>query len=124
MTGSIFAGVYPGIVFNNSDPLQAGRLQVIVPSVPSNTQPLWALPLTPPSSGESASSQAPAVGSSVWVEYEGGNPHYPIWLTAGPGAGSGGSTQSRKPIQWLYAGDYFSRLRRTPLSPAHLFARR
>jgi hypothetical protein len=118
MAQSRFTGVYRGVVLDNSDPSQAGRLLVIVPSVPANKQPLWALPFAPRSAG----SQVPAVSSTVRIEYEEGNPHYPIWLSSAPGLDLG-ALQIRKTIRWLHTGGRFSRLRRTTLSPAHLFIR-
>jgi hypothetical protein len=123
MAPSKFTGMYRGIVLNNSDPMQAGRLLVMVPSVIANRQPVWALPYSPLTTGEAGGSQAPAVNSTVQIEYEEGNPHYPIWLNSGPLAELGGF-QNGKPIRWFHAGDKFSRLRRMTLSPAHLLIRR
>jgi hypothetical protein len=113
-----FTGVYPGIVIDNLDPSHAGRLLVSVPSVPANKQPCWALPSSPLAAG----AKTPTVNSEVRIEYEEGNPHYPTWLSSNPAAGPG-TLPGRMPIRWLHSGDQFSRLRRTPSSPAYLFVR-
>jgi hypothetical protein len=76
-----FFGKYRGSVVTNVDPLLQGRLIVRVPDVfgllPSN----WALPCVPlagPLMGTSF--VPPPVGSSVWVEFEQGDPETPIWV--------------------------------------------
>jgi hypothetical protein len=76
-----FFGKYRGSVVTNVDPLLQGRLIVRVPDVlgilPSN----WALPCVPlagPAMG--VSFVPPPVGSSVWVEFEQGDPQKPIWV--------------------------------------------
>lgn len=76
-----FFGKYRGTVLDNIDPLLQGRLIVQVPDVlgilPSN----WALPCVPfagPAMG--ASFVPPPLESSVWVEFEQGDPQTPIWV--------------------------------------------
>ncbi len=76
-----FFGKYRGTVLENIDPLLQGRLIVQVPDVlgilPSN----WALPCVPfagPAMG--ASFVPPPLESSVWVEFEQGDPQAPIWV--------------------------------------------
>jgi Type VI secretion system/phage-baseplate injector OB domain len=67
-------GKYRGVVQNNIDPMRLGRVQALVPDV--SQEPLgWALPCLP-CSGPHA---IPAVGASIWVEFEGGDIEYPIW---------------------------------------------
>jgi peptidoglycan hydrolase-like protein with peptidoglycan-binding domain len=68
-------GKYRGIVTNNKDPLQLGRLRALVPDVLGNSETGWAMPCVLVVN----SLPLPPVGSGVWIEFEGGNPDYPIW---------------------------------------------
>jgi hypothetical protein len=68
-------GKYRGMVVNNVDPQLVGRLQVEVPAVLGTDVSAWALPCLQPG----APVELPRPGASVWVEFEGGNPDYPIW---------------------------------------------
>lgn len=82
-----FFGKYRGTVENNLDPMQQGRVQVKVPAVLGDGRLSWAMPCAPfagPSVGFFA---LPPTGASVWVEFEGGDPDYPIWTGCfwGPG---------------------------------------
>jgi hypothetical protein len=76
-----FFGKYRGSVVANFDPLEQGRLILRIPDVfgilPSN----WALPCVPMAAPMMGTSFVPpAVGSSVWVEFEQGDPQMPIWV--------------------------------------------
>jgi Type VI secretion system/phage-baseplate injector OB domain len=73
-----FHGKYRGKVENNVDPLERGRLQVTVPSVPG-LRLGWALPCTPYAGAGVGFYTMPPVDANVWVEFEGGDPNYPIW---------------------------------------------
>jgi type VI secretion system (T6SS) baseplate-like injector VgrG len=68
-------GLYRGVVVEDVDPQQLGRLLVEVPTV-LWTGPEWALPSSPPGS----SAAPPAVGAVVWVAFEEGDVHRPVWL--------------------------------------------
>ena len=73
-----FYGKYRGTVINNIDPMMIGRLQVIVPDVtlvPSS----WAMPCLPLAGIQNGFYTVPIPGSGVWVEFEQGDPDYPIW---------------------------------------------
>ncbi|MGV8932083.1 MAG: phage baseplate assembly protein V [Luteimonas sp.] len=70
-----YYGKYRGIVRNNLDPMQQARLILDVPDVLGPQSSSWALPCLPPG----VDCILPAIGSDVWVEFEGGNPDYPIW---------------------------------------------
>jgi hypothetical protein len=74
LTAGRFYGVYRGIVTNNVDPVSQFRVQVQVIAVLGN-QPLWAMPCRPV-----GGTAAPAVGASVWVAFEGGDPSLPVWM--------------------------------------------
>ena len=74
-----FYGKYRATVINNLDPLQIGRVQVLVPDV-SNVMPSsWAMPSLPVGGMQMGIFAVPPVGAGVWVEFEQGDPDYPIW---------------------------------------------
>lgn len=72
-------GKYRGIVTNNLDPDQLGRIQVEVPDVLQRTPSTWALPSLPVSGMQMGFFTVPPKQAGVWVEFEQGNPDYPIW---------------------------------------------
>jgi uncharacterized protein involved in type VI secretion and phage assembly len=74
-----YYGKYRGMVLNNVDPLQIGRLLVQVPDVSGVIPSSWALPCFPISGKQMGAYMIPQIGAGVWVEFEQGNPDYPIW---------------------------------------------
>lgn len=74
-----FFGKYRGKVENNVDPQQQGRVQVSVPAVLGDGRLSWAMPCAPYAGDGVGFFAIPPVGANVWVEFEGGNPDYPIW---------------------------------------------
>ena len=74
-----FYGKYRGVVVNNIDPLQTGRIQASVPDVANSIPTSWALPCLPIGGIQSGIYVVPAVGSGVWIEFEQGDPDHPIW---------------------------------------------
>jgi uncharacterized protein involved in type VI secretion and phage assembly len=72
-------GKYRGLVVNNVDPKQMGRLQVQLPDVLGITPSSWAMPSTPLAGQQTGLFAIPPVGSGVWVEFEQGDPNHPIW---------------------------------------------
>lgn len=74
-----FFGKYRGKVENNIDPLQLGRIQVSVPAVLGDGTLSWAMPCVPYAGPGVGFFAIPPKGASVWVEFEGGDPDYPIW---------------------------------------------
>lgn len=74
-----YYGKYRGMVLNNVDPLQIGRLQVQVPDVAGLVPTSWAMPCFPSSGKQMGVYMLPQIGSGVWVEFEQGDPDYPIW---------------------------------------------
>ena len=74
-----YYGKYRGTVINNIDPLQKGRLQVQVPDVMGVGLSSWAMPCVPLTGPQMGTYFVPIIGAGVWVEFEGGDPDYPIW---------------------------------------------
>lgn len=73
-----FYGKYRGLVKSNQDPTCRGRLKVIVPAVMGEAE-VWALPCVPYAGQNVGLYMMPEPGTGVWVEFEAGNPSYPIW---------------------------------------------
>jgi uncharacterized protein involved in type VI secretion and phage assembly len=73
-------GKYRGLVVNNVDPMQMGRIQVIVPDVSNIMLSSWAMPCAPVAGVQHGQFALPPIGSNVWVEFEQGDPDYPIWV--------------------------------------------
>ena len=87
-----FYGKYRGVVLQNFDPEMRGRIQVEVPGVvmlPST----WAEPCVPFTGKQSGFFVVPQIGAGVWVEFEQGDPDYPIWV-----GGFWGSTAEVPPM--------------------------
>jgi len=74
-----FFGKYRGKVAVNKDPLNLGRIQVRVPAIFGDEPTNWAMPCTPYAGADVSFFMIPLVDSNVWVEFEGGDPDYPIW---------------------------------------------
>ena len=77
--GQKFYGKYRGTVLNNIDPMQIGRLMVQVPDVGGLIPSSWAMPCFPITGKQMGAYMIPQIGTGVWVEFEQGNPDYPIW---------------------------------------------
>ena len=75
-----FYGKYRGLVLNNIDPMQMNRLQVQVPDVGGLIPATWAMPCVPVAGIQNGMVALPMIGSGVWVEFEQGDPDYPIWV--------------------------------------------
>ena len=74
-----YFGKYRGTVVNNVDPLQMGRLIVQVPDVGGIVPGTWAMPCLPFSGKQMGAWMIPQVNAGIWVEFEQGDPNYPIW---------------------------------------------
>ena len=91
MSGEQFWGKYRGTVVNNIDPEQRGRLMCLVPDVLTLVPSTWAEPCTPlagPTGPPMGVYMVPPIGAGVWVEFEQGDPDYPIWVGCRWGAAS------------------------------------
>jgi len=77
-----FYGKYRGLVVDNADPEQLGRLKLRVPSVLGNDVVTgWAMPCVP--YGGDANQGflfIPEKDAGVWVEFEEGDLEFPIWV--------------------------------------------
>jgi hypothetical protein len=79
MAGPYF-GKYRGTAVSVTDPQGQGRVQVQVPAVLGDA-PAWAMPCFPVAgSGGAGVLALPAVGASLWVEFEAGDASRPIWV--------------------------------------------
>jgi Type VI secretion system/phage-baseplate injector OB domain len=74
-----FYGKYRGLVIDNIDPLQIGRIMAQVPDVYGETPSTWAMPCVPAGGIEGGMFIVPPIGSQIWMEFEQGDPDYPIW---------------------------------------------
>ncbi len=70
-------------MINNIDPDQRGRLMCMVPDVFALVPSTWAEPCVPlagPTGPPMGVYLVPPIGAGVWVEFEQGDPDYPIWV--------------------------------------------
>jgi uncharacterized protein involved in type VI secretion and phage assembly len=73
-----YFGKYRGTVTDNADPTSRGRLKVKVPAVLGDLES-WAMPCVPYAGAGVGFYSLPEPGTGVWVEFEGGDPSYPVW---------------------------------------------
>lgn len=75
-----YYGKYRGVVKSNEDPNHRGRLQVEVEDVFGKGRTSgWTLPASPYAGKMTGLFSVPPVGTNVWVEFEAGDPEYPVW---------------------------------------------
>ena len=73
-------GKFRAFVVENADPEQRARLRLRIPSVLGEDTSGWALPCLPFGGlAEQGLFLVPEVGAQVWVEFEAGDPSYPVW---------------------------------------------
>jgi uncharacterized protein involved in type VI secretion and phage assembly len=75
-----YYGKYRSTVINNIDPEQRGRIMAMVPDVLGLTPSSWAMPCVPIAGKQSGVFVVPQIGAGVWIEFEQGDPDYPIWV--------------------------------------------
>jgi len=75
-----YFGKYRATVINNVDPMLKGRIQVQVPDVIGMIPSTWAMPCIPVAGLQTGIYTVPPIGAGVWVEFEQGDPDYPIWV--------------------------------------------
>ncbi len=74
-----YFGKYRGVVVNNIDPMQMGRIQASVPDVGAAIPGTWAMACVPVTGRGSGTYFVPQIGAAVWIEFEQGDPDHPIW---------------------------------------------
>ena len=74
-----FYGKYRGTVTDINDPVMIGRIRAKVPDVMGDLESGWAMPCAPFGGSGMGFFALPVVGAGVWIEFEQGNPDYPIW---------------------------------------------
>jgi uncharacterized protein involved in type VI secretion and phage assembly len=73
-----FYGKYRGSVTQiDADTL---RIKAKVPSVLGDVESGWSLPCVPYAGSSVGLAFLPEVGSGVWIEFEGGDVSYPVWV--------------------------------------------
>ncbi len=80
MSAGPYFGKYRGTVINNIDPLQIGRIQATVSDVSGLLPSSWAMPCVPVAGINMGVFTVPPIGAGVWIEFEKGDPDYPIWV--------------------------------------------
>ena len=80
MSTGPFFGKFRGTVVNNIDPLQIARIQALVPDVLGLLPSSWAMPCVPVAGPNMGVFTVPPIGAGVWIEFEKGDPEYPIWV--------------------------------------------
>lgn len=83
MSEGQFFGKYRAFVKDNNDPERLGRVRMEVPAVlgiGEESWSDWAWPCFPYGGHDDLGMfLVPEEGASVWAEFEGGNPQFPIW---------------------------------------------
>jgi len=74
-----FWGKYRGVVTDINDPLMTMRIKATVPDVYGDGESGWAMPCAPFGGDKVGFFALPTVGAGVWIEFEHGDPDYPIW---------------------------------------------
>jgi type VI secretion system (T6SS) baseplate-like injector VgrG len=74
-----FYGKYRGLVEDNSDPSNMGRITAKVPEVLGDVVTGWALPCSPYTGPNQGLYLVPEQGSGVWIEFEAGDVSRPLW---------------------------------------------
>jgi len=74
-----YYGKYRGVVTDNKDPLMTGRVKARVPDVMGDKETGWAMPCAPFGGSGVGFFALPTVGAGAWIEFEHGDPDYPVW---------------------------------------------
>ena len=77
--GPPFYGKYRGVVTDNQDLLMLGRVRAKVQDVLGDQESGWAMPSSPYAGDNVGLFLVPPKGANVWIEFEHGDPDYPIW---------------------------------------------
>jgi len=90
-------GLWPGQVVDTKDPLGLRRVKVRVPAIHGtvtdqdikDTDLPWALPCFPFGGPTYGDDFVPGVGAQVWILFQQGDPHVPVWVGVPYGTGEG-----------------------------------
>ncbi len=77
--GPPFYGKNRGVVTDNRDPVQLGRVRARVQDVLGDQESGWAMPAVPYAGKGVGFFLIPPVDALVWFEFEHGDPERPIW---------------------------------------------
>ncbi|GAA3818057.1 phage baseplate assembly protein V [Streptomyces chiangmaiensis] len=94
-----YLGKFRGRVVDNNDPLRIGRITAEVPDVLGDEPSTWALPCLPFTGQEAGQFVVPPPGSGVWVEFEQGDPSFPVWTGCWYGAADELPPDARRELQ-------------------------
>lgn len=72
-------GKYRGLVSDNADPQNRGRIKARVPEILHDVDTGWALPALPYSGPNQGAWTIPPQDAGVWIEFEAGDVSRPIW---------------------------------------------
>jgi uncharacterized protein involved in type VI secretion and phage assembly len=93
-----YYGKYRGIVTDNNDPDNLGRVKAKVPRLLEDEETGWALPAFAYGGiSEQGLFAVPDINAGVWIEFEGGDLSYPIW--SGTWYSSNSIPESAQPAQ-------------------------
>jgi uncharacterized protein involved in type VI secretion and phage assembly len=99
-----YYGKYRGKVVDPLDPNGLGMVKVTVPDVLGDVA-LWAMPCVPYAGPKVGWLFVPPKSANVWVEFEAGNPEFPIWSGGFWGSGedslTGASTSTGPDVKVL-----------------------
>jgi len=74
-----YYGKYRGIVTDNNDPSNLGRIKARVSELLGTVETGWALPCAPYAGDGEGQFTVPPAGAGVWIEFESGDLSRPIW---------------------------------------------
>jgi uncharacterized protein involved in type VI secretion and phage assembly len=74
-----YYGKYRGIVTDNRDPKNLGRIKARIPEMLGDVETGWALPCSPYAGDGVGLFTVPSPGAGVWIEFEAGDVSRPIW---------------------------------------------
>lgn len=80
-----YYSTYRAWVIDNDDPQKLQKLKLIIPGIRNNPSDKWVPPCNVFYGINWGSQCIPPKGALVWVEFEKGDPNYPIWRHGYPG---------------------------------------